>query len=139
MLNSLLQSGFSQVDYKAKSKFVLKKSLKNNILIEVNMSALSQTYDLDEDLFKDTIGNLNWKKFSERLSDQLNTNANLTFQQRQLLEVNQIVALILAEQFEQAREEWQKKTKSNNHPAMRVIDACFYLKDKEYEKALMMM
>jgi len=41
MLNSLLSSGFSQVDYKAKSKFSLSKSLKNNILIEVNMNALS--------------------------------------------------------------------------------------------------
>jgi hypothetical protein len=69
MLNSLLSSGFSQVDYKAKSKFILSKSLKNQILIEVNMNALSQTYDLDEDLFKESIGHLNWKKFSERLQD----------------------------------------------------------------------
>lgn len=96
MLNSLLSSGFSQVDYKAKSKFVLSKSLKNNILIEVNMNALSQTYDLDQDLFKDLIGHLNWKKFSERVQDQLKTNVNLTFEQKQRMEVNQVVALIFA-------------------------------------------
>jgi hypothetical protein len=88
MLNSLLSSGFSQVDYRSASKFNLSKSLKNQILIEVNLNALSQTYDLDENLFKDLIGHLNWKKFSDRLQEQLKTNANLTFEQRQLMEVN---------------------------------------------------
>ena len=88
MLNSLLSSGFSQVDYRASSKFNLSKSLKNQILIEVNMNALSQTYDLDDALFKDLIGHLNWKKFSERLQEQLKTNTNLTFEQRQIMEVN---------------------------------------------------
>lgn len=88
MLNSLLSSGFSQVDYRSASKFNLSKSLKNQILIEVNLNALSQTYDLDETLFKDLIGHLNWKKFSDRLQEQLKTNANLTFEQRQLMEVN---------------------------------------------------
>jgi hypothetical protein len=80
MLNSLLSSGFSQVDYRSKSRFNLPKSLKNQILIEVNMNALSQTYELDEDLFKESIGHLNWKKFGERLHEQLSTNANLTFE-----------------------------------------------------------
>ena len=61
MLSSLLSSGFSEVDYRARAKFALSKSLKNQILIEVNTNALSQTYELDEDLFKDLIGHLNWK------------------------------------------------------------------------------
>lgn len=52
------------------------------------------------------------------------------------MEVNQIVALLLAEQFDQARDQWHKLSKSNNHPAMRVIDAYFLIKDKDYEKAL---
>jgi hypothetical protein len=60
----------------------------------VNTNALSQTYELDEDLFKDLIGHLNWKKFSERMQEQLKANTNLTFEQRQLIEVNQIVALL---------------------------------------------
>jgi hypothetical protein len=41
MLNSLLSSGFSEVEYRDKSKFALSKSLKNQILIEVNINALS--------------------------------------------------------------------------------------------------
>ena len=52
------------------------------------------------------------------------------------MEVNQIVALLLAEQFDQARDQWHKLSISNNHPAMRVIDAYFLIKDKDYEKAL---
>lgn len=60
----------------------------------MNTNALSQTYELDEDLFKDLIGHLNWKKFSERMQEQLKANTNLTFEQRQLIEVNQIVALL---------------------------------------------
>lgn len=47
MLNSLLRSGFSEVEYKTNSKFVVPRSLKNNNLIETNMNALSQTYELD--------------------------------------------------------------------------------------------
>jgi|688.fasta_scaffold533143_1 hypothetical protein len=69
MLNSLLRSGFSLVEYKAKAKFALPRSLKNQNLIEANMNALSQTYDLDEDLFKELIGHLNWRKFSDRVQE----------------------------------------------------------------------
>ena len=69
MLNSLLRSGFSEVEYKTNSKFVVPRSLKNNNLIETNMNALSQTYELDQDLFKDIIGHLNWSKFAERVQD----------------------------------------------------------------------
>jgi hypothetical protein len=87
-------------------------------------------------LFKDLIGHLNWKKFSERLSEQLRTNANLTHEQRRLMEVNQIVALLQALQFDQAREQWTLLSKTNTHPSMRGIGAYFYLKDKDYQKAL---
>ena len=69
MLNSLLRSGFSEVEYKTNSKFVVPRSLKNNNLIETNMNALSQTYELDLDLFKDIIGHLNWSKFAERVQE----------------------------------------------------------------------
>ena len=69
MLNSLLRSGFSEVEYKTNSKFVVPRSLKNNNLIETNMNVLSQTYELDQDLFKDIIGHLNWSKFAERVQD----------------------------------------------------------------------
>jgi len=48
-------------------------------LIELNMNVFCQTYsDLSKDQIKETIGNLNWSKFAERIQLQLKTNANLT-------------------------------------------------------------
>jgi len=38
-----------------------------NNLIETNMTALKDRYDLNAGLFKELIGNLNWKRFSERI------------------------------------------------------------------------
>ena len=52
------------------------------------------------------------------------------------MEVNQIVALLQALQFDQAREQWTLLSKANTHPSMRGIGAYFYLKDKDYQKAL---
>lgn len=52
------------------------------------------------------------------------------------MEVNQIVALLQALQFDQAREQWTLLSKTNTHAGMRGIGAYFYLKDKNYTKAL---
>lgn len=52
------------------------------------------------------------------------------------MEVNQIVALLQALQFDQAREQWTLLSKTNTHAGMRGIGAYFYLKDKNYSKAL---
>jgi len=52
------------------------------------------------------------------------------------MEVNQIVALLQALQFDQAREQWTLLSKANTHAGMRGIGAYFYLKDKNYTKAL---
>lgn len=46
------------------------------------------------------IGSLNWKKFSERIQEQLNKNQNLTAEQRNLMEVNYIVALVRSHQYD---------------------------------------
>ena len=66
------------------------------------------------------------------MQEQLKTNANLTFEQRQLIEVNQIVALLLSLQVDQAREQWLHTSKTNDHPSLKGIGAYFYLKDKDY-------
>lgn len=63
------------------------------------MSALGQEgaggfEGLDREHFKELIGNLNWNKFAERISNQLQTNQNLTAEQRRLMQVNLVVALI---------------------------------------------
>ena len=92
------------------SRFRLPRSLKHDSLVEVNMSALVQEqggYDqIDREHFKELIGNLNWNKFAERISNQLQTNQNLTAEQRKVMEVNFIVALIRSNQLDQAKKEW---------------------------------
>ena len=63
-------------------------------------------------------------------------NSNLTVEQHQLMQVNAIVALLRSHQFDKARVQWQATIKDNNHKALKGIGAYFYLKDKQYEKAL---
>jgi len=61
------------------------------------MSTLLQDYEaLDREHFvKDLIGNLNWNKFAERIAQQVAPgNTNLTSEQRRLMQVNLVVALI---------------------------------------------
>ncbi len=96
------------------------------------MSALTEVYpDLDREHFKDLIGNLNWNKFAERITSQLSTNANLTAEQKRLLQVNLVVALIRSNQWEQAKKEVEKIGKS-----AKGLAAFFLLKDKKYDEAL---
>ena len=60
------------------------------------MNAMKSSYELDRALYKEMIGNLNWKKFSDRIQNQLTSNVTLTIEQKQLMEVNAIVALLLS-------------------------------------------
>jgi len=93
-------NGFNLIEYTGNAKFVLPKSLKHDNLVEVNINAMKETYELDMQLFKDQIGNLNWRKFSERIQDQLAKNVNLTVTQKTLMEVNGVVALLKSHQFD---------------------------------------
>jgi HD superfamily phosphohydrolase len=75
-LSSLLNQ-FSNISYQTEGDtcwFEFSKTIKNNILVELNISALSEIYDLNTSIFKETIGSLNWKKFGERIKTQLNEN-----------------------------------------------------------------
>lgn len=134
-LMSCLSKIFNHVEYAQHSTFDLPKSLKNHNLVEANLTALKETYELDALLFKETIGNLNWKKFAERLSQQLKDNTNLTCDQQTLLEINVIVALLHSHQFAQAKDELKRVRKHNPHPALKGIEAFFLLKDKKFEDA----
>lgn len=59
---------FSRIQYDKNSSLHIPKSIKNENLIELNINAFCQTYsDLSKDQIKDTIGNLNWGKFAERI------------------------------------------------------------------------
>lgn len=43
------------------------KTIKNDNLVELNMNAFQETFELNKEQLKDLIGNLNWKKLSERI------------------------------------------------------------------------
>lgn len=70
-LNNLVNQ-YSSISYKIDSEkstcwFDFSKTIRNNILIELNINALSEIYNLNTTIFKDVIGSLNWKKFAERI------------------------------------------------------------------------
>ena len=127
---------YNQVEYIPNAQFNLPRNLTSNNLIEANMNAMRGSYELDKGLYKEMIGNLNWKKFSDRIQNQLASNLNLTIEQKQLMEVNAIVALLLSHQFKEAREQWGKIKKTNKHSAIKGIGVYFFLKDKDFKGAL---
>jgi hypothetical protein len=81
MLNSIVDC-FTQVEYKEGSGFDLPRNLTQNSLVELNMNALRDNFVVNETQFKELIGHLNWKKFSERIEESLMTNLNLTREQK---------------------------------------------------------
>ena len=128
---------FSSIEYNAGGpatgpRFQLSRSLKHESLVEVNMSTLLQDYEaLDREHFeKDLIGNLNWNKFAERIAQQVAPgNTNLTSEQRRLMQVNLVVALIRSNQLEQARKAWADAVASGNTLlALKGIGAFFLLR-----------
>ena len=126
-LNSFQQE-FNQVEYGANARFALPKTLRHENLVEINLSAFQETYEIDKRQFKELIGSLNWSKFSERIQQQLLTNQNLTAEQRRLMQVNLVVAQIRAHRFEEAQKQWEKMSAQNDHPALKGIGAFFALK-----------
>ena len=72
------QSVFNTIEYIPNSSFILPRNMAQNNLIESNMTAMRNRYNLNEAQFKGLIGNLNWKKFSERIQAQLAQNTLLT-------------------------------------------------------------
>lgn len=68
LLNNLLNC-FLSVDYTTSSTINLPKSITHNNLVELNMNTLRGMYKVDENQFKELIGNLNWKKFADRISE----------------------------------------------------------------------
>ncbi len=57
----------NSIEYSQKATFQLPKSLRHDNLIELNMNAFQDTYEIDKNQFKELIGNLNWNKFGERI------------------------------------------------------------------------
>ena len=127
---------FNNIEYVKESSFILPRNMAQNNLIESNMTAMKDRFYLNKSQFKELIGNLNWKRFSERIQAQLASNQLLTLEQRQLMEVNAIVSLILSHQFDQARQLWRSIRADNRHAALKGIGVYFHLRDKKFEDAL---
>jgi hypothetical protein len=65
------QAVFNNIEYTPNSSFILPRNMTQNNLIESNMTALHNRYELNSAQFKELIGNLNWKRFAERIQAQL--------------------------------------------------------------------
>ena len=65
------QSVFNSIEYIPYSSFILPRNMAQNNLIDQNMTAMRNRYNLNQAQFKELIGNLNWKRFSERIQAQL--------------------------------------------------------------------
>mmetsp|Transcript_34683 Transcript_34683/g.53160 ORF Transcript_34683/g.53160 Transcript_34683/m.53160 type:complete len:438 (-) Transcript_34683:20-1333(-) len=150
MINQLFGQ-FSSVSYTTSpgesgegvSWFDLPRSIKNNILVELNINSLSEAYDLNTQTFKDVIGSLNWKKFADRIQIQLKENQLLTQNQRNMLQVNAVISLIKSNSFDEARAMLDKiKKQPHFQKSQSLTSLCqsikvyLLVKDKKYEEAL---
>lgn len=103
---------------------------------------MSEIYDLNNTIFKDVIGSLNWKKFAERIKTQLKENQNLTQNQRNSMQFNAIISLIKSNSFDEAiamlkKTKGQPEFKNEKDQAIfRTLQVYFLLKDKKYKEAL---
>lgn len=61
----------TQIEYSEQATFHLPKTLRHENLIELNINAFQETYEISKLHFKELIGNLNWNKFGERIDQQL--------------------------------------------------------------------
>jgi len=61
------QAVFNNIEYIPNSSFILPRNMTQNNLIASNMTAMRNRYELNSTQFKEVIGNLNWKRFSERI------------------------------------------------------------------------
>ena len=141
-----LYNQFSAIDYNAQHNstwFEFSKTIRNNILVELNINALSEVYELNTSMFKEVIGSLNWKKFAERIKIQLKENQNLTQNQRNSMQINAIISLIKSNTFDEAKN-LLEKTRKQPHFAnsekfqsiFRGLQVFFLIKDKKIDESL---
>ena len=57
----------NNIEYSGNSTIKVPRNIKNEILVELNINAFQETYEINKEQIKDLIGNLNWRKFGERI------------------------------------------------------------------------
>jgi len=63
----------------------------------------------------------------------------LTIEQKEVMEINAIVSLLLSHQFEAARALWRKLKGDNKHAGLRGVGVYFNLRDKKFDEALALL
>ena len=122
--------------------FDFSKSIKNNILIELNINSLIDMFQLNTQTFKDVIGSLNWKKFAERIKTQLKENEFLTQNQRSSMQFNAIISFIKSNNLEEAKALLNESVsmpqfKSESYQSsLASVQAYLHIKEKKYQEAL---
>lgn len=147
-LNELFNH-YSSIEYSADKQqtwFEFSKTIRNNILVELNINALSEVYNLNTTIFKDVIGSLNWKKFAERIKAQLVENQLLTSNQRKSMQVNVVISMIKSNMFDEAKamlKNIRKQPEYANSTEFQTVfdnlDVFFLVKDKKYQEALQLV
>ena len=146
LLNQLFRQ-YSDIEYTTSDKdttwFEFAKTIRNNILVELNINSLSEVYHLNTATFKDTVGSLNWRKFAERINTQLKENQNLTLPQRTSMQINAIISLIKSNSNEEARALLEKTRKqphlkedTESQSVFSALSVYFLVKDKKLDEAL---
>ena len=68
----------------------------------MNISALDELYRLDKAQLKEAIGSLSTKKFADRIKQQIAESKSLTENQKRIMRVNAVIALLKANAVEEA-------------------------------------
>ena len=68
----------------------------------MNISALDELYRLDKAQLKEAIGSLSTKKFADRIKQQSAESKSLTENQKRIMRVNAVIALLKANAVEEA-------------------------------------
>ena len=57
------------IEYEEGMKLNVPSSIKHENLVELNMNAFAETYEINKKQIKDLIGSLNWRKLNERIEN----------------------------------------------------------------------
>ena len=80
----------------------------------MNISALDELYRLDKAQLKEAIGSLSTKKLADRIKQQIAESKSLTENQKRIMRVNAIIALLKANAIDEAKAVLEEARKLND-------------------------
>lgn len=115
------------------------KKIKNQILVEMNISALDELYRLNKAQLKEAIGSLSTKKFADRIKQQIAESKSLTENQKRIMRVNAVIALLKANAVEEANvmlKEARKKGNEQTKSLVEVLSVYGLIKERKFQEAI---